>query len=106
LDLNGMKEQWNYKDATNTPASLSVRDCDGNVAELERLPPHEARRCTLGLSLAPDGNNNDEIKHLQQGWLRNGKSTFALAISNATGHTAPSRDNHEIHRVSSFDPHP
>jgi hypothetical protein len=32
--------------------------------ELERLPPDEARR-TLGVRLAPNGNNHDKVKHLR-----------------------------------------
>jgi hypothetical protein len=47
---------WKYKDEQAAPATLSVKDCDGNVVQLERLPPHIARR-TLGVRLAPDGNN-------------------------------------------------
>jgi hypothetical protein len=55
---------WRYKDEIEAPAILSVRDCDGTVVELERLPPNVARR-TLGVRLAPDGNNEDEVKHLR-----------------------------------------
>ena len=42
---------WSYKDELEAPAVLSVRDSDGNVMELERLPPHIAHR-TLGVRLA------------------------------------------------------
>ena len=55
---------WQYKDEHEAPATLSVKDCDGNVVQLERLPPHTARR-TLGVRLAPDGNNKEEIQHLR-----------------------------------------
>jgi hypothetical protein len=55
---------WRYKDEIEAPAILSVRDCDGTVVELERLPPNIARR-TLGVRLAPDGKNEDEVKHLR-----------------------------------------
>jgi hypothetical protein len=43
---------------------LSVRNSDGNIVNLERLPPHVAHR-TLGVRIAPDGNNVDEVTHLQ-----------------------------------------
>lgn len=56
--------QWAYKEMDDAPAVLSVKDCDGHIVQLERLPPNAARR-TLGVRLAPDGNNVDEIKHLQ-----------------------------------------
>jgi hypothetical protein len=55
---------WRYKDEIEAPAILSVKDCDGTVVELERLSPNVARR-TLGVRLAPDGNNEDEVKHLR-----------------------------------------
>ena len=55
---------WAYKDDAEAPAMLSVRDSDGNIVNLERLPPHVAHR-TLGVCLAPDGNNMDEVAHLR-----------------------------------------
>ena len=54
---------WTYKDELEAPATLSVRDSDGNIVTLERLPPNTTRR-TLGVRLAPDGNNTDEVQHL------------------------------------------
>ena len=50
---------WRYKDEIEAPAILSVKDCDGTS-----LSPNVARR-TLGVRLAPDGNNEDEVKHLR-----------------------------------------
>jgi hypothetical protein len=41
---------WAYKDGTEAPATLSVRDSDGNIVNLERLPTHVAR-CTLGVRI-------------------------------------------------------
>jgi hypothetical protein len=55
---------WKNKNEEDAPAILTVHDSDGKAIQLERLPPHIARR-TLGVRLAPDGNNSDEIKHLQ-----------------------------------------
>jgi hypothetical protein len=56
--------KWQYEDEQMAPASLSVKDCDGNRVQLERLPPHVARR-TLGVRLAPDGNNKEEVAYLR-----------------------------------------
>jgi hypothetical protein len=55
---------WEYKDETEAPMTLiMVPDCNGTVVQLECLPPHAAHH-TLGVRLAPDGNNTDEVKHL------------------------------------------
>jgi hypothetical protein len=45
------------------PAQLCVRDCDGNVAALERLSVSDARR-TLGVKLAPGGNDQAQFHKL------------------------------------------
>jgi hypothetical protein len=45
------------------PAQLCVRDCDGNVAALKRLSVSDARR-TLGVKLAPDGNDQAQFHKL------------------------------------------
>jgi hypothetical protein len=55
--------QWSYKDNDEMPAILSVKDCNGNIIQLEHLPPNVAQ-CTLGVRLTLDGNNVDEIQHL------------------------------------------
>jgi hypothetical protein len=43
------------------PAQLRVRGCDGNVTALERLSVSDARR-TLGVKLAPDGNDQSQFQ--------------------------------------------
>jgi hypothetical protein len=48
---------------TEAPAQLRVRGCDGNVAALERLSVSDARR-TLGVKLAPDGNDQAQFQKL------------------------------------------
>jgi hypothetical protein len=45
------------------PAQLCVRDCDGIVAALERFSVSDARR-TLGVKLAPDGNDQAQFHEL------------------------------------------
>ena len=59
LGFLGFEGCWRYKDEIEAPAILSVKDCDGTS-----LSPNVARR-TLGVRLAPDGNNEDEVKHLR-----------------------------------------
>ena len=56
---------WEYASVEETPAGIQVRDCNGTVKLLERLPVFEARR-TLGIRLAPDGNNDAEVKFLRE----------------------------------------
>ena len=50
-----------YATCDEEPATLSVRGPDGTIKPLERLDPAEARR-TLGVRIALDGNNNEEVK--------------------------------------------
>ena len=54
---------WRYASIDETPASILVRDADGNAKVLQRLTASEARR-TLGVRLAPDGNNTSEFEEL------------------------------------------
>jgi hypothetical protein len=66
LDLNDFKwhqGDWKYVTEADAPAQLRVRDCNGNVAALERLSVSEARK-TLGVKLAPDGNEQEQFKKL------------------------------------------
>ena len=57
--------KWSYAPVTNTPAELKVRDSQGHMGPIERLTTSEARR-TLGVRLAPDGNNEAEYKYLRE----------------------------------------
>ena len=56
---------WRYASLEETNCGLKVRDCDGNSKTIERLAVSEARR-TLGVRLAPDGNNDEEAKFLRE----------------------------------------
>jgi hypothetical protein len=51
---------WKYVTEAEAPTQIRVRDCDGNVAVLERLSLSDARR-TLGVKLAPDGNEQAQF---------------------------------------------
>jgi hypothetical protein len=50
IGFRWVEGRWFYKDEIDAPAVLTVRDCDGNVVELERLPPHVARHIYSGRS--------------------------------------------------------
>jgi hypothetical protein len=52
---------WRYCYSSETPATLTVRDIKGNIEELTRLEPNEAKT-TLGVDLAPDGNLQQQAK--------------------------------------------
>ena len=56
--------KWRYATVEETPAEISVKDCNGKVSNLQRLSVSEAKR-TLGVRIAPDGNNGAEMKFLK-----------------------------------------
>jgi hypothetical protein len=64
IDFKWSQGNWKYKTEVDAPAQLRVRDCDGNVAPFERLSVTEARQ-TLGVKLAPDGNNQAQFTKLR-----------------------------------------
>ena len=55
--------RWRYATINSSPGSLTVRGPDGSRHQLERLETNVARR-TLGVRLAPDGNNEAEFNYL------------------------------------------
>ena len=55
------KNNWFY--GHNSMHSLSARDAANNLHELQHLLPHQAQEM-LGVHIAPDGNNNDQVKTL------------------------------------------
>lgn len=60
IGFQWMEGTWWYKDEQDAPATLSVKDGDGNQIQLECLSP-DATCWTLGVCLALDGNNKEEI---------------------------------------------
>jgi hypothetical protein len=56
---------WRYTTINETEANIQIRDCTGTVKLLERLEVNDARR-TLGVRLAPDGNNAAEFEFLRE----------------------------------------
>jgi len=54
---------WLYKLSRDVPASLTVKDLNGDRHTLSHLEPHEVRR-SLGVRSAPDGNNKAQVDYL------------------------------------------
>jgi hypothetical protein len=70
LEFIWKNEIFHYASTTEAPASVSVLDKDGNRKTLERVEPHRAQK-TLGVYLAPDGNDEDQFNALlekSQAW--------------------------------------
>jgi len=65
IDFKWTQDSWKYKTEKEAPAELFVRDTTGQRIKLERLEPSDARR-TLGVRLAPDGNQNDQQQFMTQ----------------------------------------
>ena len=55
---------WKYASLEETNIGLQV-DSEGNAKVIEKLAASDSRR-TLGVRLAPDGNNEAEVKFLQE----------------------------------------
>jgi hypothetical protein len=55
---------WRYGSKTDFPASITMQNTDGTRSVLEQVEVREGRR-TLGVRLAPDGNNQSEFLYLQ-----------------------------------------
>ena len=64
IDFEWKDGKWKYASKEKTPAELKVRDARGIIGAIERLPVSQARR-TLGIRLAPDGNNEAEYDYLR-----------------------------------------
>ena len=56
--------QWTYNSTADTPYEVSVQDTDGIRIPLPRMDCSEATM-TLGVFLAPDGNNDAAVTHLR-----------------------------------------
>jgi hypothetical protein len=65
IDFKWDNGNWQYKTIAESPGELEVRNPDGDIQEIERVETTEARR-TLGVRLAPDGNNEAEIEYLTE----------------------------------------
>jgi hypothetical protein len=65
IDFVWDKGNWRYKKIAESAADIHIRDCTGTVKILERLEMDNARR-TLGVRLAPDGNNIAKVTFLRE----------------------------------------
>jgi hypothetical protein len=57
--------RWRYKEKHEIPLSLTMQNADGTRSILEQVEVWEGRR-TLGVRLAPDGNNKAEFHYLRE----------------------------------------
>ena len=55
---------WTYCSTSDTPYKVSVRNTDGIHIPLPRMDCSKATM-TLGVYLAPDGNNVEAVEHLR-----------------------------------------
>jgi hypothetical protein len=59
------KGQWHYRKVDDIDYQFTVPDHNDVIQPLEQLEVHDGR-CTLGVHLAPDGNNKAAISHLRR----------------------------------------
>jgi hypothetical protein len=56
--------KWRYLNIKDSPVQMTMRNTTQSPIQIERLEVNEARR-TLGVRIAPDGNNQAEFLHLR-----------------------------------------
>ena len=64
VDFKWMVGKWQYATLEETLATLQVKDCNGWMQMLTRLPVDQVE-WTLGVCVAPDGNMKNEFEYLQ-----------------------------------------
>jgi hypothetical protein len=85
---------WHYRKAEDIDYQFTVPDCDNNIQHLELLDSSDGR-CTLGVHLAPDGNNDSAIQHLRRkaevwrDYIKTGHLTKKRCM-------VSNRDNHNV----------
>lgn len=57
--------QWHYCSKEEVDFNFTVKDCDNQSHPMPQYSPHEAKE-TLGVYLAPDGNNKEQVRILRQ----------------------------------------
>jgi hypothetical protein len=78
IDFQWDNGKWRYKTTAETPASISVRNLEGERRTIKRYEVFEAQE-TLGIHLAPDGSTDaqaDKMRDMAQRWadeIRTGK---------------------------------
>ncbi len=80
IDFAWENKGWHYKTWNDRDRILQIPQQDGTPVTIPRLLTSEARR-TLGVRLAPDGNNNAEYAHLREEAIqwRNHMATATLS---------------------------
>ena len=56
---------WSYELVEDIDNHITVRDCNDNRHDLEQKEPHESMK-TLGVYLAPDGNNRTAVQKMKE----------------------------------------
>jgi len=69
INFTWVKDRWQYAKWKDQERTLSIPSSDGTKIMIPRLDTSKARR-TLGVWLAPDGNNQAEYQHLRDETLR------------------------------------
>jgi hypothetical protein len=62
---NKQKQLWEYKQISELPGALTLKDHSRTTVTLTRLEAHEARE-TLGLWIAMDGNQTSQVTAIQK----------------------------------------
>lgn len=57
--------KWHYKPANEIDFDFTVQDHNDQIQTMEKLDA-TVGKCTLGVHLAPDGNNVDAVRHLRR----------------------------------------
>jgi Reverse transcriptase (RNA-dependent DNA polymerase) len=78
MDFEWKGSEWRYRKKQGFERNLQVPNPEGVVEPLECVEVSEARR-TLGVRLAPDGSNNEELRYLL-------KQAHLWASTIASGH--------------------
>jgi hypothetical protein len=65
VDFHWTGSEWQYVPIRDSPATLSVRDINGDRKILKRLEPFEGAT-TLGVDIAADGNNLSQYRKMKE----------------------------------------
>jgi len=64
IDFEWKEGKWAYTLSSEAPATLTIKDLNGEHHTLTHLEPHEAQ-CSLGVRLAPNGNKKEQVGYLR-----------------------------------------
>ncbi len=69
IDFRWTGNEWRYISTAENPASLKVKDIQGNIKQLKRLEAHEAAT-TLGVDITADGNSDSQYKKMKEASIK------------------------------------